>query len=345
MEQLLGSGNKPSPGGSTETKPTVTTPATAVTPTLPQPREQLPDWARYGIPVLAGVASAASAPLARGVQGATHVMTALDKNQDPYGYKSLANAQKMTAIQEHQAKSAAAQRKYDEQVRLKELLGNKYPEHRDLISTLPEENLFAFAQKVTEPPSFNELSLKGKALGFGGDPRRWTPEQSKKVDDARRQDVLDQAKTMKQDAAQVRIDMPAPSRAGGKGGGDLSSKYAYQQNPDTGEWEPILDKDGRPLLKSNVITPTTPSERATTQEGKDKAAKDKAERDAIKQDRKEARDNLKGNFQFKMLPLKKQQDMMDKEVEKIRSRRLKDQGTPPPPSSGTPPMADPLGLR
>lgn len=339
MDKLFGGQPASAPTTPTGTDKTPTPAPAATTPT------QMSPWLSAGIPLLAGVASAASPAAARGVQGATHMMTALDKNQDPYGYKAMAGVQRQTMIDEHKTKQEQAQRKYLEQQHWKQALISKYPEHSDILKDMPEENVGTLVTKLMEPPTFNEIGLKGGALGFGKDPRRWTPEQTKAVDDAVKQDKLEFNLANRQQAAQVRIDMPAPGRGRG-GGGDPGTMYTL--DPD-GNAIPIMGPDGKPLTaKGNkMITGTTLPERKDNKEDKESKDKEKLERDQKKQDRKDATSLLQGDMRFKLAKPEKKQQMLDNQIKVIQEKR-QPVAAPAPvsaPLSPNAPNLDPLGWR
>ncbi len=87
--------------------PGVSTPG--ATPAVPTPEKQgwgSSPWAMIGIPAAAGVLSAASAPLARGVHGAAQIGSVMQR--DPYGLKASSQQQKQMANQQALADKQAA---------------------------------------------------------------------------------------------------------------------------------------------------------------------------------------------------------------------------------------------
>lgn len=314
-------GAKPDTGAGTVQTPAPAPPVAAAAGPKP-----MSSWISYGVPALAGVVSAASPAGARGIQGASHVLAAMHKDTDPWGIKAQTAQQKDLAIKEHQTKQETAKEEATSQQRLRDYLVKENPQHEGLIKSVAGKDLHTFASKLMEPISFNEYSMMGQKLNYGPDSRKWTPSQSGEVHQGVMDDRLAQAHAGRQDAAQVRIDMPAPSRGGGGAPGGV-----FTINPETGLAEPVLGPDNKPLsAKGNkVITGTTAPERAEKKTEKEFADEKKATEAAERRLTKDARDNVKSSMDFKVGTVEKQRKMIADE----KARLKKETGAAAPPAA------------
>jgi hypothetical protein len=256
-------------------------------------------------------------------------MAAMNKDTDPYGIKVLEAQGKADSITTQRAKQEENQRMFDQNRQFRGVMVKKYPDYADEINAIPDKDLFPMSQKLIERPTDSEYSVAATAvLPKGASHRNLTPEQANAVMEKVKENRVDTTARKAFETQIIKIDMPAPSR-GGKGGGDPESKYAQFQDPETGEWGPKQNKEGKWILKSQVVTGITPEDR-----GKPKPPTP-AEQRAM---RKEARTNAIRNNPEAWLDPNKRDGLIKTEIDK-----LKNQGIAPKAGGDTPPAATPPG--
>lgn len=160
LGNIIGGQSPPpsSPDTPTAGAGTVVTPTAA--PSVATTRQPMSPLIKWGVPLLAGVASAASPAAARGVQGATHMLSALDK--DPYGYKGIAAQQKEAALHEALINKQGAQvvRENPE----------KYGLSADVAKVLPDKRLMEIVGGDLKP-TYHSVQGVGLVRTGGGGPQ------------------------------------------------------------------------------------------------------------------------------------------------------------------------------
>ncbi len=345
-------------GGTPTATTGVSTPG--ATPTGATPEKQ--GWASsplamLGIPLAAGVLSAASAPLARGVHGAAQVGSIM--NRDPYGYRAIAAQSKGLAIQEAQANKQAAD------------LIRKNPEQYGLTpetaKALPDKRLTELIGADVKP-TFHNVPGVGLVRARGSTAETVVPEQvrpgqlmAKEVTQGRAllgiKTPLDQM-TEEQNQASlnayynketelanarkiqpyVNVNLPPP---GTQPRGKPTDTKALGSVDADGVFQPFMIKDVksgemRPMTAADakVTTGTTPGERETTKEEKDA--------EAI---RKEARQRAKDTLDYGVLTVEEQQKRIADNIIKIKEERELEKTGFTTPTSTTQPQGLPEGAK
>lgn len=248
----------PSPPALTQTPAARTAPlpqrmAPPAAATSPTTTDSLTKIAPYILPALVGLASAASPVVARGVTaGANTLMTMNQMRRQGVMDASL--------LEERKSKQQARLGDKFQIVDKKIIATSKVPgeapkviyesptKAKDLLTSalMP----FIPVEKLRNPDLLTneDLAEAGKKQAL----------QAEAISGAKESGKLQQV---------INFGGYAP---GGKpsAAGPPESKYGYVQNPKTGEWELQLGPDGKPLLKSQMVTGTTTPERATTREDK-----------------------------------------------------------------------------